>query len=217
MSLAMNEHVAKSRPPATYQDVLDAPPHMVAELSAARCTCIRGRRSATASRPRRWATKSVAPFHKGRGGPGGWWILDEPELHFAADVLVPDLAGWRRERMPEFPDVPWSVLAPDWVCEVLTPCTRRIDLTDKRRIYAATGVAHLWLVDPTARDARGLRAQGRSLDPDRRLERQRGGTRSTVRRDRLSAFGALARLEHDPEKIIPSFPSCSKLQIGEKC
>ena len=66
-------------------------------------------------------------------------------------MLVPDLAGWRRERMPEFPDVAWFDLAPDWVCEVLSPGTRRIDLTDKRRIYAAASVAHLWFVDPTAR------------------------------------------------------------------
>ncbi len=91
------------------------------------------------------------PFDRGRGGPGGWWILDEPELHFGADVLVPDLAGWRRERMPQFPDAPWTELAPDWVCEVLSPGTRRLDLTDKRRLYAAAGVAHLWFVDPLAR------------------------------------------------------------------
>ena len=91
------------------------------------------------------------PFQRGRGGPGGWWIIDEPELHFGSDVLVPDIAGWRRERMPAFPDVPWTELAPDWVCEVLSPGTRRFDLTDKRRLYAAAGVAHLWLVDPIAR------------------------------------------------------------------
>ncbi len=66
-------------------------------------------------------------------------------------MLVPDLAGWRRERMPQFPDAPWTEIAPDWVCEVLSPGTRRIDLTDKRRIYAAVGVPHLWLVDPLAR------------------------------------------------------------------
>ena len=64
------------------------------------------------------------PFDSGRGGPGGWWILDEPELHLGADVLVPDLAGWRRERMPAYPDGPWFELAPDWVCEVLSPGTR---------------------------------------------------------------------------------------------
>jgi Uma2 family endonuclease len=66
-------------------------------------------------------------------------------------VLVPDLAGWRRERLPSFPDVPWLDLAPDWICEVLSPGTRRVDLTDKRDIDGASGVGHLWFVDPIAR------------------------------------------------------------------
>jgi Uma2 family endonuclease len=147
----MNQHAATERRPATYQDVLDAPEHMVAEL-------IDG---ALHLHPRPAFRHSLAgsslgdelmsPFQKGRGGPGGWWILDEPELHFGPNVLVPDLGGWRRERMPELPDAPWSELAPDWVCEVLSPSTRRIDLTDKRRLYAAAGVAHLWFVDPVPR------------------------------------------------------------------
>ena len=93
----------------------------------------------------------MSPFDKGRGGPGGWWILFEPEVHLGPNVLVPDLAGWRRKRMPAFPDVPWTDLAPDWACEVLSPGTRAVDLTAKRRIYAAASVAHLWLVDPEAR------------------------------------------------------------------
>jgi Uma2 family endonuclease len=93
----------------------------------------------------------VGPFDQGRGGPGGWWILDEPEIHFGPDVLVPDLAGWRRERMPALPETAWFALAPDWVCEVLSPGTRQLDLTDKRDIYGANGVGHLWLIDPLAR------------------------------------------------------------------
>jgi Uma2 family endonuclease len=92
----------------------------------------------------------VSPFQKGRGGPGGRWILIEPELHLGPDVLVPDLAGWRRERMPARPQEPWTSLRPDWVCEILSPGTRQIDLTDKRRLYAEAGVPHLWLVDPAA-------------------------------------------------------------------
>ena len=82
------------------------------------------------------------------GGPGGWIILDEPELHIGADVLVPDLAGWRRTRMPEMPDTPAFELAPDWVCEILSPSTGARDRADKMPIYARHGVAHLWLVDP---------------------------------------------------------------------
>lgn len=93
----------------------------------------------------------VSPFDRdpgGLGGPGGWWLLLEPELHFADDVLVPDWAGWRRERMPRMQDVPYFTLAPDWVCEVISPSTGRIDRSRKMRIYAREGVAHLWFVDP---------------------------------------------------------------------
>jgi len=91
------------------------------------------------------------PFHRGRGGPGGWWILDEPELHFGPDILVPDIAGWRRERMPTLPDTAWLELFPDWVCEILSPATARDDRMLKMPRYAANGVAYCWLVDPTAR------------------------------------------------------------------
>jgi Uma2 family endonuclease len=92
-----------------------------------------------------------APFQRGRGGPGGWWILDEPELHLGDDVLVPDLAGWRRERMEAVPDVAAFTLAPDWICEVLSPWTAAIDRVRKMPIYARAGVAFAWLVDPIAR------------------------------------------------------------------
>jgi Uma2 family endonuclease len=91
-----------------------------------------------------------APFHRGRGGPGGWIILVEPELHLDGNILVPDLAGWRRTRMPELPDVAAFDLAPDWVCEVVSPSTEAIDRTDKLPIYAASGVAHAWIVNPLA-------------------------------------------------------------------
>ena len=84
-------------------------------------------------------------------GPGGWWILDEPELHFGSDVVVPDIAGWRRERMPRIPDAPWFDLAPDWLCETLSPSTARIDRTRKLAIYAREGIRHVWLVDPMQR------------------------------------------------------------------
>ena len=137
--------------PATYQDVLDAPPHMVAEI-------VRGAlHLQPRPAPRHAHTTSIlggaftGPFGQGRGGPGGWWILDEPELHLGPDVLVPDIAGWRRERMPALPTVAWFEIVPDWVCEVLSPGTRRLDLTDKRDIYGASGVRHLWLIDPLAR------------------------------------------------------------------
>jgi Uma2 family endonuclease len=86
-------------------------------------------------------------FHRGRRGPGGWLILDEPELHLLGDVLVPDLAGWRRSRVPELPDGVGMQIAPDWVCEILSPSTERFDRRRKLPRYAFSGVVHIWLVD----------------------------------------------------------------------
>jgi Uma2 family endonuclease len=96
------------------------------------------------------------PFDAGRGGPGGWWILDEPEIHLGPgpdrDVLVPDLAGWRVERVPWDPDDDaYLTIAPDWVCEVLSPSTALFDRAKKMPVYAREGVAHVWLLDPAAR------------------------------------------------------------------
>lgn len=110
------------------------------------------------------------PFHGGIGGPGGWWIIDEPELHPGelhpgelhpgADVLVPDLAGWRRERMPTMPETAWFEIAPDWVCEILSPSTAATDRAIKMGLYARERVAHLWLVDPDARTLEVYALQG---------------------------------------------------------
>ncbi len=97
------------------------------------------------------------PFDLGEGGPGGWLLLDEPELHLGQDVLVPDLAGWRRERLPVLPKGAAFNLAPDWACEVLSPSTSRLDRKVKVPVYAREGVGHLWLVDPEARTLEVLR------------------------------------------------------------
>ncbi len=93
------------------------------------------------------------PFQRGRGGPGGWWILPEPELHFLRDteVDVPDLAGWRRQRMPRVPDGHRFEIVPDWVCEILSPSTESKDRDIKMPIYARYGVPHAWLIDPVMR------------------------------------------------------------------
>jgi Uma2 family endonuclease len=93
------------------------------------------------------------PYRFGEGGPGGWWIVDEPEIHFIRDtvVTVPDLAGWRRERMPELPDDHRFEVVPDWVCEILSPATAKMDRVRKLPLYAEYQVAHAWLVDPIAR------------------------------------------------------------------
>ena len=136
---------------ATYQDVLDAPAYRVAEIvDGTLYTQPRpAPRHAVASS--RLGIDLGGPFDRGRGGPGGWWILDEPELHLGEDILVPDLAGWRRERMEELPDTAYFTLAPNWACEVLSASTRRLDLHEKRPVYAREGVGHLWLVDPADR------------------------------------------------------------------
>lgn len=94
----------------------------------------------------------VSPFQKGRGGPGGWWIIGEPEVHLVrdAEVVVPDLAGWRRERMPRIPEGHRFEVVPDWVCEILSPATVGKDREIKMPIYARHGVRHAWLIDLTA-------------------------------------------------------------------
>lgn len=136
---------------ATYDDLLQVPEHLVAEIINGRLV------THPRPRPRHAVTSSslgdelVSPFAKGRGGPGGWWILDEPELHLGEDVLVPDLAGWRRERMPSLPKAAWFELAPDWICEILSPSTARTDRVEKLPIYANAGVSHTWLIDPDLR------------------------------------------------------------------
>ncbi len=89
------------------------------------------------------------PFHRGRGGPGGWWIIDEPEIWFAEkEPVIPDLAGWRLERMPALPDTAHFGLVPDWICEVLSPSTSKLDHDVKLPLYAEQGVRHVWIVDP---------------------------------------------------------------------
>jgi Uma2 family endonuclease len=97
---------------------------------------------------------------RGGGGPGGWVILFEPELHIVGQVLVPDIAGWTRERMPEIPDVSFIELVPDWVCEVLSPSTAALDRTRKMHHYARAGVRHLWLLDPAPETLEVYRLDG---------------------------------------------------------
>lgn len=150
---------AKKR--ATYDDVLAAPPHKVAEV-------IHGvlHVSPRPAKPHALAATALGeelgpPFKRGRGGPGGWILIDEPELHLGGDILVADLGGWRRSRMPAArTDEPYFSLAPDWVCEVLSPSTQRVDRTEKLDIYARESVSHAWLVEPKDRTLEVYRLEG---------------------------------------------------------
>jgi Uma2 family endonuclease len=142
---------------ATYEDLVSVPSHLVAELIQGQLIT-----SPRPAPPHARVASSLGgelhgPFDRGRGGPGGWVIFDEPELHLSGDVLVPDLAGWHRERMPAMPQTSAFELAPDWVCEVLSPSTAAVDRTIKLPIYAREGVGHVWLIDPLAQTLEVLR------------------------------------------------------------
>ncbi len=136
---------------ATYEDLLQVPPHKVAEIVDGDLHVSPRPASRHALASSGLGSQLWESFHRGHGGPGGWWIIDEPELHLGADILVPDLAGWRRERLPEFPDTAAFTLAPDWICEVISPSTESLDRAKKMPAYGRQGVAHLWLVNPLAR------------------------------------------------------------------
>ncbi len=140
--------LAKRR--ATYDDVLAAPEHVIAEIIDGELVTQPRPASPHVRASSRLGADLGGPFDRGKGGPGGWVILDEPELHLKGDVLVPDLAGWRRERMPEMPIAIAFELAPDWVCEVVSPSTAGADRVRKMPIYAREGVGHAWLLDPIA-------------------------------------------------------------------
>lgn len=156
----MAEPALRSKPPATYQDILDAPPNLVAEIVAGELHLSPRPAFLHATASSVIGMDIGSAFQRGRGGPGGWWIVDEPELHFDTHVLVPDLAGWRRERMPELPTGPFTSLPPDWVCEVLSPSTARWDRVKKVPVYARAGVTWMWLVDPRARTLEVLQLEG---------------------------------------------------------
>jgi Uma2 family endonuclease len=134
--------------PATYADLEAVPPHLVAEIidgvlrTHPRPSLRHGLTATSLS------DELTGPFQKSKGGPGGWIFSIEPELHLGEHVLVPDVAGWRRERLSVIPETPFTDIVPDWACEVLSGSTETRDRTVKMRIYAENGVPHLWLVDP---------------------------------------------------------------------
>ncbi len=142
---------------ATYQDVLDAPEHKIAELIDGELFLSPrpgGPHSSVASL---LGAELIHPFRHGRGGPGGWIIIYEPELHFGKRVVVPDFAGWRRERMPSVPEGVAFTVVPDWVCEVASKSTEKLDRRKKLPLYASVGVGHAWLIHPRLRTLEVLR------------------------------------------------------------
>jgi Uma2 family endonuclease len=136
---------------ATYQDLLALPAHVTGQLvfgvlHAHPRPALPHANAATV------LTEALGPpFRRGRGGPGGWLILYEPELHLGDDVVVPDLAGWRKEQLAELPREASITKAPSWVCEVLSPSTASFDRGDKLKLWARERVAHVWFVDPEAK------------------------------------------------------------------
>ena len=114
--------------------------------------------------------KLMEPFQFGNGGPGGWWIIDEPELHFEKplqetekkNVVVPDLAGWKKDRLPKLPETAYFELPPNWVCEVLSTSTSRYDRVSKMRIYAVNGIPYYWIIDPIGRTLEVFVLQGQN-------------------------------------------------------
>jgi len=144
---------------ATYEDLLEVPDTKVAEIIDGQLI-VSPRPAGAQTHARSTLGMGLGgPFQLGWGGPGGWWIVDEPELHLGKHVLVPDLAGRRREHMPVYPDDAWVELPPDWVCEVLSTSTAGIDRIRKMPIYAEHRVAWAWLIDPVQETLEVFRRQ----------------------------------------------------------
>ncbi len=133
---------------ASYEDLIQVPEHLVAEILNGRLHTYPRPAPKHARASSILGVKITNPFDLGSGGPGGWLVLDEPELHLNTEVMVPDLAGWRRDRMPGLPETAWFEIIPDWVCEIPSPSTTKDDRTIKMPLYSRHGVGHLWLVDP---------------------------------------------------------------------
>lgn len=151
-----------TRRQATYEDLLKIPETLIAEILDGDLFTF-PRPASPHAYATSTLTQELGPFSRrlgNPGGPGGWWILFEPELHLGSDIIVPDLAGWQRERMPVLRNVPYFEQAPDWACEMLSPSTMRVDRIRKMRIYAREHVGHVWLVDPLAHTLEVYRLEG---------------------------------------------------------
>lgn len=173
-SVGMNDPARKK---ASYEDVLASPPHVVAEV-------IEGvlYQSPRPALPHAAAASVVGeelgpPFKRGKDGPGGWIILDEPEIHLGADIVVPDVGGWKRSTLPVLPDDAYLTVAPDWVCEVASPSTRALDRGKKLDVYQREKVRHVWVIEPLDRFLEVLELDGPSY---RIVQRVSGEERARI-------------------------------------
>jgi Uma2 family endonuclease len=141
----------KGRKPATYEDLEELPVGWVGEIIADELYASPRPAAPHLRAASRLGALLAMHFEMDPAGSGGWWFFDEPELHFGRNVVVPDLAGWRRERVPEPPNAPWLTVAPDWLCEVLSPSTGFVDVSRKMPLYHGQGLEHVWLIDPAQR------------------------------------------------------------------
>lgn len=167
-----------ARKVATYEDVLSSPPHVVAEVVEG--VLYQSPRPAV---PHAAAASVVGeelgpPFKRGKGGPGGWIILDEPEVHLNSNIVVPDVGGWRRSTLPVLPEDAFLTVPPDWVCEVASPSTRALDRGHKLEVYQRERVTHVWLIEPLDRFLEVLELDGETY---RIVQRASGDTPARLR------------------------------------
>lgn len=150
---------------AGWDDILRAPENLKAEVVAGELELPPRPRPAHSRTQFLLGHRLAGPFDDGEDGPGGWWFLFEPDIELGAhDIVNPDLVGWRRSTLPEFPEERPIRVRPDWVCEISSPSTARRDRITKADLYLRAGVPHYWLVDPEARTLEALEAsQGRWL------------------------------------------------------
>ena len=147
---------------ASYEDLLQVPDRCIAEIIDGELLTT-PRPAFPHARAASVIIQDLSPFdcsHRDSSGPGGWWFLFEPELHLGADIVVPDLAGWRQANMPALKDIPYTDQAPDWVCELVSPRTGQTDRVRKMPLYARERVGHAWLIDPLQRTLEVYRLEG---------------------------------------------------------
>lgn len=143
----------KGKKPVSYGDIEALPPGWVGEIVAGELHASPRPAVGYLRVTTRLSAVLATQVEQTPTGPGDWWFLREPELHFEPHVVVPDVAGWRRERVaePTDPEQPWLTAAPDWLCEVVSPATRTLDRVRKLPVYHREGVQHAWLIDPVRR------------------------------------------------------------------